>query len=94
MKILRSLVVILLLTACNAPHTQNATVQRDTTAAIDSSKYPVSMVNNKKDLVCGMPVSAGIADTAHYNGKVYGFCSQECKDQFLKDPAKYAAKDK
>jgi YHS domain-containing protein len=92
MKTLTSLVVILLFAACNAPHTQNATVLADTTA-IDSSKYPVSMVNNKKDLVCGMPVSAGIGDTAHYNGKVYGFCSQECKDQFLKDPAKYAAKD-
>ena len=44
------------------------------------------MVNNKKDPSCGMPVTAGIEDTVHYNGKVYGFCSDECKQIFLKDP--------
>ena len=30
--------------------------------------------DNAKDFVCGMPIKAGIADTAHYNGKLYGFC--------------------
>jgi YHS domain-containing protein len=63
-------------------------------ANADTSKYPVSMVDNKKDLVCGMPLSAGIYDTAHYNGKVFGFCSEECKDAFKKEPKKYAAKNK
>jgi YHS domain-containing protein len=29
-----------------------------------------------------MPVGAGVADTAHFNGKVYGFCSAGCKDAF------------
>ena len=42
------------------------------------------MVDNKKDPNCGMPVTAGIEDTVHYNGKVYGFCSDECKMHFLK----------
>ena len=42
--------------------------------------------DNTKDLICGMPVAAGVADTAHYKGKVYGFCSAECKNEFLKDP--------
>jgi YHS domain-containing protein len=36
-----------------------------------------------------MPASAGIADTAHYKGKVYGFCSKECKDEFEKAPLQY-----
>ena len=44
------------------------------------------MVDNKKDPSCGMPVTAGIEDTVHFGGKVYGFCSDECKQQFLKDP--------
>ncbi len=44
------------------------------------------MVDNKKDPYCGMPVTAGITDTVHYKGKVYGFCSDECKQLFLKDP--------
>jgi YHS domain-containing protein len=49
-------------------------------------KFTASMVDNKKDPSCGMPVTAGIEDTVHYNGKVYGFCSDECKQIFLKDP--------
>ncbi|MBZ4190538.1 DJ-1/PfpI family protein [Niabella beijingensis] len=48
--------------------------------------------DNPKDLVCGMPVTAGVADTAHYKGKVYGFCSKGCKDAFVKDPALYVSK--
>ena len=58
--------------------------------AVDSSAhshaYSVAMVDNKKDPSCGMPVTAGIGDTVHYEGKVIGFCSKECKDDFLKDP--------
>ena len=34
------------------------------------------------DTSCGMPLTAGIADTLHVSGKVYGFCSKECKDEF------------
>lgn len=44
------------------------------------------LVDNLKDPSCGMPVSAGIHDTAHYKEKVLGFCSKECKDAFLKNP--------
>jgi YHS domain-containing protein len=33
-----------------------------------------------------MPVTAGITDTAHYEGKVIGFCATGCKEEFLKDP--------
>lgn len=49
-------------------------------------KFTAAMVDNKKDPNCGMPVTAGIADTIHYKGKVYGFCSDECRDAFLKNP--------
>jgi YHS domain-containing protein len=44
------------------------------------------MVNNKKDPTCGMPVTAGISDTAHYKDKVIGFCSAGCKDDFKLAP--------
>lgn len=53
------------------------------------TKYTAAMLDSEKDLVCGMPVSAGIADTAHYKGKTYGFCSNECKDELVKNPAGY-----
>ncbi|MEJ0083172.1 MAG: hypothetical protein WDM78_19995 [Puia sp.] len=37
----------------------------------DSSKpvFTAAMVDNKKDPNCGMPVTAGIADTVHYKGE-------------------------
>ena len=56
------------------------------------SLYTPEMVVNKEDYTCGMPVSAGISDTCHVDGKAYGFCSVECKDEFLKDPKKYLSK--
>ncbi len=43
------------------------------------------------DPVCGMQVVTGNA-TAHaeHDGKTYWFCSDLCRDRFVKDPAKYA----
>lgn len=56
-------------------------------AAVDSTvTFDISLVDNKKDPTCGMPVTAGITDTAHYEGKVIGFCATGCKEEFLKDP--------
>jgi YHS domain-containing protein len=58
-----------------------------TSTAVDSTvSYDISLVDNKKDPTCGMPVTAGISDTAHYEGKVIGFCATGCKEEFLKDP--------
>ena len=45
-----------------------------------------------KDPICGMSVKiSGAKYTAEYQGKTYYFCSEGCKAEFLKDPAKYAA---
>jgi len=41
------------------------------------------------DPVCGMSVQESVADTATYDGKLYGFCSEGCKDDFLLEPGKY-----
>lgn len=48
---------------------------------IDVSKIQFA---SKEDPVCGMPITAGISDTAVIKGKVYGFCAKECKDEYLK----------
>lgn len=48
--------------------------------------YDVKILDNKKDPTCGMPVTAGVSDTAHYQNKVIGFCSSECKAEFVKNP--------
>ena len=47
--------------------------------------------DNKKDFVCGMPLTTGISDTLQYKGKVYGFCSASCKHEFKKNPVTYLA---
>lgn len=62
-------------------------MQPDSTA----NAFEHLLVDNKKDPSCGMPVSAGISDTAHYKGKVLGFCSKECKANFEKEPEKLIA---
>jgi YHS domain-containing protein len=90
-------ILCLVFAACNqkpqtgmtaaATDSSNIMVQKADTS---KPKFTVAMVDNKKDPNCGMPVTAGIADTVHYNGKVYGFCSDECRDAFLKNPVALA----
>jgi YHS domain-containing protein len=53
----------------------------------------LSQLATNKDLNCDMPLADGaISDTATYNGKIYGFCSPECKADFLKNPEAELAK--
>lgn len=70
--------------------TVNAPMEQQTT--VSEVKYTPDMVANEKDFTCGMPVTAGISDTCHYEGKAYGFCSAECMAEFKKDPAGNIAK--
>ena len=52
----------------------------------NTSVISVDSLSNQKDPSCGMPVAAGVSDTAHYNQYVLGFCSSECKAEFKKNP--------
>lgn len=63
-------------------------------AAAAFKKTVISLVDYKKDPACGMPLTAGLEDTTRYKGKLYGFCSKECMEEFLKDPDGYSAKAK
>lgn len=81
----------LVLFSCGTSNDKANASSSDTTqvAIIDTSAektYAISLVNNKKDPSCGMPVTAGISDTTHYENLVLGFCSTECKNEFLKNP--------
>lgn len=81
----------LAISCTNAPKVSTEkTVDSAATMPIEV-KYSASVVDNKKDPSCGMPVTAGISDTMHYNNKVLGFCSAECKADFAKDAAKNIA---
>jgi len=86
-----NVMLILALSACN----QKVEQKTDTgTAAPERKKMEVKLTDlaSAKDFVCGMPVEeGGIADTASYEGKLYGFCSAECKAEFAKNPSSYLA---
>jgi len=92
LQITTSLVIAsLVLLSCGQSNDKANTISSDTNqvAIIDTAAektYAVSLVNNKKDPTCGMPVTAGISDTTHYENLVLGFCSTECKNEFLKNP--------
>ena len=86
------LAICLFISACQSePAKTEAKPSTDSIAAMqtsDSTSHALEhlLVDNKKDPSCGMPVTAGISDTAHYKEKVLCFCSKECKESFLKDP--------
>jgi len=78
--------LILLIASCHNGQDPTVVAPLTDTETMNMNKYTLAMVDNKKDFNCGMPLTAGIGDTAHYKGKVYGFCSKECKDAFLAKP--------
>ena len=79
---------IFLIACGNETASSTTTMDSTVTLAAEDSviSYDISLVDNKKDPTCGMPVTAGISDTAHYDNKVLGFCAAGCKEAFLKNP--------
>lgn len=88
------LVISLFLIACNSSSKKGNTVDKvkdSISLEATTKKFENVKFASTKDLSCGMPLSAGLEDTAHYKGNIYGFCSKECKDDFLKDPEGHLA---
>src|SRR6266536_514193 len=48
-------------------------------------------IGTEKDPVCGMQVGADTPHRYTYGGKEYRFCSSACREQFVRNPAKYVA---
>jgi YHS domain-containing protein len=87
---------LILLVACNSNNSENKKETLSQPASKDSINVGTAIsdslkVDNKKDPICGMPVKGNINDTTFYQGKLYGFCSTECKDEFLKNPKEHIA---
>lgn len=94
MKKIISIILIAAAFGCNQPKSVMPEKKMETVAAAkDSVEANLSKLDFavKKDLSCGMPVSAGVSDTTTYKGKLYGFCARECKEDFLKDPEAHLA---
>lgn len=80
---------VALFTACESANTQTEKTAQDSSSAMKAAPangFDYKLVQNKKDPACGMPVTAGVSDTAHYKDLTLGFCSKECKDIFEKSP--------
>ncbi len=101
------LAVLAVLCSCNAsvPGTSSAigktgmaaNGQNTVIAPADTAKKEKPgriAVANETDPVCGMPTLRGSEDTVMYKGKIIGFCSKECKDEFVKKPRAYKIKYK
>lgn len=52
-------------------------------------KIDLAKFASQTDLVCGMSLKDGIADTMTFEGKLYGFCSNEHKNTFKVSPDKF-----
>ncbi|HWV67865.1 hypothetical protein [Chitinophaga sp.] len=91
MKTYIGLFIITVLAACagNSGHETPAQGDSSMAATQEEVQYDTSLVINRRDPVCRMPIRAGIYDTAHIKGVVIGFCSTACKDSFLLNPAAY-----
>lgn len=97
MKYILSLAILGLYISCNQgakKETTPAAVPNKDTMAVGKpvADFKTMHFDHDKDFICGMPTSAGVSDTAQYKGKVYGFCSEDCKGEFVKDPEAYVTK--
>jgi YHS domain-containing protein len=101
-KIFFPITIMLVIASCHQGATSQQAAADQAAKARDSAaqaaaafkKTVISLVDYKKDPACGMPLTAELEDTTRYKGKLYGFCSKECKEEFLKDPEGYSAKAK
>ncbi len=50
---------------------------------------PDGKLANRRDPVCRMHVSNDVQDVSIVNNKKIGFCSEHCKEKFLRSPAEY-----
>jgi YHS domain-containing protein len=55
-------------------------------------KKKATVPSKVKDPVCGMRIDKRDNLEVDYEGRTYYFCSQHCKENFLKEPKKYIEK--
>ncbi len=75
----------LVIASCNQskPQPEQKPIPHQVQVSASTIKVDLKNFASPNDTTCGMPLSAGIADTATVDGKLYGFCSSSCKEAFL-----------
>jgi len=84
-----TLLILAACLSCSSGETSMSKANATATKAAENLKnlkfdYP-------KDPKCGTPLSDGVGDSTEYKGKLYGFCSKECKNAFLQNPESFLA---
>jgi YHS domain-containing protein len=99
MRKLFHIVSLIGLTACHSYSSEEASISSKANAAPVINRAANAAANLKnlkfdyaKDPACGMPLKAGLEDSTQYKGKLYGFCSKECKESFMKSPESFLAR--
>ncbi|MBK7850538.1 MAG: YHS domain-containing protein [Bacteroidetes bacterium] len=73
--------------AVRKPENKAVPVERMMQKSENQIRIDPSVLVSDKDTICGMSLRNGIADTLHYQDKIYGFCSPGCKATFQKQIA-------
>jgi YHS domain-containing protein len=85
---MKKLTILLLagiaLYSCSGPAPNEGKKPETPAAKETTDKYAGLQFASQKDTSCGMPLSSGVGDTLMLEGKIYGFCSTECKEAFAK----------
>ncbi len=92
--ILVLIVGLIIFSACSSEKKAEEQAATQTEAAkTEKVNITPDMLATPVDLACGMDLkNHEIADTAIYKGKVYGFCSSDCKATFKANPDSFLAK--
>lgn len=86
-------ILIPVIFSCKENHKEIEVKVADEHSTHATKKLDVEVVN-VIDPVCEMETATHLSDTIHYAGKVYGFCSESCKNEFAKNPENYLDKQK
>lgn len=81
------------LASCKKEEPKHVHTVKENTAVIEPEN-PLNKLKyeNKIDYYCKMDITKyGVSDTITYKGRLYGFCSTVCKDEFMKKPEEYLA---
>ena len=83
------ILAILIFTTISCEKKEEIKVHQASEQQMEAAKKIDVQVVNAQDPVCGMSTAEFLSDTIQYDGEVYGFCSETCKNEFAKNPDKF-----
>ena len=88
MRVVLTLAVVAAFVGCDSGHHDRASSDPAAKKALESVKT-LPGADKVKDPVCGMTIAKG-AIKADWDKADWFFCSEVCREKFVKEPAKYA----